>query len=206
MGGLMSSIVVSGDTSGAITIAAPAVAGTNTLTLPAVTGTVVVSGQNSALTLATPQTSTSGTNIDFTGIPSWVRRVTVMFQGVSTSGVNDVLVQLGTASGVETSGYVGVVTRSGSSANVLTNLSAGFNMDGNTGSSAAIRSGSLILTLMSTSTNTWAGQACIGLSNVPQGVYCGGYKPLVATLTSVRITTIGGTDTFDAGSINILYE
>lgn len=202
----MSSIVVSGDTSGAITIAAPAVSGTNTLTLPAVTGTLVVSGQNSALTLGTSQASTSGTNIDFTGIPSWVRRVTVMFQGVSTSGTNDVLVQLGTASGYETSGYVGVVTRSGSSANVLTNLSAGFNMDGNTGGSAAIRSGSLIISLMSTSTNTWAGQACIGLSNVPQGVYCGGYKPLVATLNSVRITTIGGTDTFDAGSINIIYE
>lgn len=41
MGDFMSSIVVSGDTSGAITIAAPAVAGTNTLTLPANTGTVL---------------------------------------------------------------------------------------------------------------------------------------------------------------------
>ena len=40
----MASIVVSGDTSGAITIAAPAVAGTNTLTLPASTGTLVVTG------------------------------------------------------------------------------------------------------------------------------------------------------------------
>jgi len=37
----MSSIVVSGDTSGSITIAAPAVAGTNTLTLPANTGTIL---------------------------------------------------------------------------------------------------------------------------------------------------------------------
>ena len=40
----MASIVVTGDTSGAITIAAPAVAGTNTLTLPASTGTLVVTG------------------------------------------------------------------------------------------------------------------------------------------------------------------
>ena len=44
MGGVMSSIVVSGDTSGAITIAAPAVAGTNTLTLPASTGTIALTG------------------------------------------------------------------------------------------------------------------------------------------------------------------
>ena len=41
MGDSMSSIVVSGDTSGAITLAAPAVSGTNTLTLPALTGTIL---------------------------------------------------------------------------------------------------------------------------------------------------------------------
>ena len=40
----MSSVVISGDTSGAITLAAPAVSGTNTATLPAATGTVMVSG------------------------------------------------------------------------------------------------------------------------------------------------------------------
>jgi hypothetical protein len=40
----MSSIVLSGDTSGTVTVAAPAVAGTNTATLPAATGTVMVSG------------------------------------------------------------------------------------------------------------------------------------------------------------------
>lgn len=69
MGGVMSSIVVSGDTSGAITIAAPAVAGTNTITLPAATGTAMVSGnmpafsayQSSAQTLA----STTWTKLQF---------------------------------------------------------------------------------------------------------------------------------------------
>jgi len=40
----MSSVVISGDTSGAITLSAPAVSGTNTATLPAATGTVMVSG------------------------------------------------------------------------------------------------------------------------------------------------------------------
>jgi hypothetical protein len=44
MGGAMSSVVISGDSSGAITLAAPSVAGTNTATLPAATGTVMVSG------------------------------------------------------------------------------------------------------------------------------------------------------------------
>lgn len=40
----MSSVVIYGDTSGAITLAANAVAGTNTITVPAQTGTMVVSG------------------------------------------------------------------------------------------------------------------------------------------------------------------
>jgi hypothetical protein len=40
----MSSVIISGDTSGSITLSAPAVAGTNTITLPASTGTVMVSG------------------------------------------------------------------------------------------------------------------------------------------------------------------
>ena len=45
----MSSVVISGDTSGTVTLAAPAVSGTTTLTLPAITGTVLAS--NSATTL-----------------------------------------------------------------------------------------------------------------------------------------------------------
>jgi len=40
----MSSILLSGDTSGAVTLTVPAVAGTRTATLPAATGTVMVSG------------------------------------------------------------------------------------------------------------------------------------------------------------------
>jgi hypothetical protein len=49
----MSSVVISGDTSGAITLAAPAVSGTNTVTLPAVTGNALVSTAVSASVLAT---------------------------------------------------------------------------------------------------------------------------------------------------------
>jgi hypothetical protein len=44
----MASMILSGDTSGAITVTVPAVAGTNTITLPAATGTVLVSGNQPA--------------------------------------------------------------------------------------------------------------------------------------------------------------
>ena len=61
----MASIVVSGDTSGAITIAAPAIAGTNTLTLPASTGTLVVTGGAQTIefadgTVSAPSITNSG--------------------------------------------------------------------------------------------------------------------------------------------------
>ena len=84
-----------------------------------VTGNVIVSGnsdlfvsgsQVEPLVLGTAQASTSGASIDFTSIPSWVKRITVMFSGVSTNGSSNWLVQLGTASGVENTGYLGVGT------------------------------------------------------------------------------------------------
>ena len=97
----MSSLVISGDTSGTVTVAAPAIAGSNTLTLQAATGTMSVN------TLGTSVASTSGTAIDFTGLPSWIKRITIQFQGVSLSSTANILVQLGTGSTTfTTSGYL----------------------------------------------------------------------------------------------------
>ena len=42
----MSSVVISGDTSGAVTLAVPAVAGTNTITVPAATGTMLTTASS----------------------------------------------------------------------------------------------------------------------------------------------------------------
>jgi len=55
----MSSIIISGDTSGTITVAAPAVSGTTTLTLPATTGTVMVNGPAFSVYLTGNQSVTS---------------------------------------------------------------------------------------------------------------------------------------------------
>jgi hypothetical protein len=53
------------------------------------------------ITSGTAVASTSGTSIDFTSIPLWVKRITVMFAGVSTNGTSPFLVQLGDAGGIE---------------------------------------------------------------------------------------------------------
>ena len=192
----MASLVLSGDTSGSVTLAAPAVAGSTTQTLVAETGTLapVVSG--------TAQASTSGTSIDFTGIHSWVKRITVMFNGVSTNGASAYLVQLGDAGGVENTGYASYATRTAVSALVSAGSTAGFNTPSNDATS--VYSGSY--SIFNISGNIWVASWTLGSNASSDAVFGGGNKTLSDTLTQVRITTVNGTDTFDAGSINILYE
>ena len=192
----MASLVLSGDTSGSITLAAPAVAGSTTQTLVANTGTLapIVSG--------TAVASTSGTSIDFTSIPSWVKRITVMLNGVSTNGTSNWLVQLGDSGGIETTGY-------SARAVTLTNNSSVTSTAGliSTAIVAAANatSGSIIISLLDSTTNTWVSQGNL-LDPTNYLHTASGVKALSATLDRVRITTVNGTDTFDAGTINILYE
>jgi hypothetical protein len=192
----MASVVLSGDTSGSITVAAPAVAGSNTQTLVATTGTLapIVSG--------TAVASTSGTSIDFTSIPSWVKRITVMFQGVSTSGTSNIQIQLGTSSGFTTTGYLGSTAVVGSSPTVQS-FTAGFDMYGAmTAATAAY--GAITFSLIGS--NAWVANGIIATSLVGANSISG-TKTLAGTLDMVRITTVSGTDTFDAnGGVNILYE
>jgi hypothetical protein len=190
---------------GSVEINPPATASSFTATMPAGTGNVVVAGINSAIVSGTSQASTSGTSIDFTGIPSWVKRITVMFNGVSTNGSSNMRVRIGPSGGVETTGYAGSSGQTtGSSANTI-NFTAGFDINGGASSSVTLE-GALSLALLDSSTNTWVVQGVIGHSNQTTCVLIGGKKALAGVLSVVRITTVNGTDTFDAGSINILYE
>jgi hypothetical protein len=144
--------------------------------------------------------STSGTSIDFTGIPSWVKRITVMLQDVSTNGSSNLLIQLGDSGGVETTGYLGA---GNNSAVGVSNFTTGF------GSNLANTSGSIlqgIVTIQNINGNSWIASGALSRSDAAALGTTAGSKSLSATLDRVRITTVNGTDTFDAGSINILYE
>jgi hypothetical protein len=198
------SIVLQGSTSGSITLQEPAVAGTSVLALPVGSGTVVANNVNSAIVSGTAVASTSGTSINFTGIPSWVKRITVMLNGVSTSGTSQMMIQLGDAGGIETSGYLGTAM-SNVNGSATANHSSGFLLNPATDITAeGIRHGSFIITNITS--NTWTMFGIAGFSNTPFNAQSSGSKGLSDVLTQVRITTFGGTDTFDAGSINILYE
>lgn len=153
---------------------------------------------NSAPVVAAAQATTSGTAFDFTGLPAEVSRIIVNFNGVSLSGTDDILVQIGDSGGIETSGY----TAGGQAGNtVFTGGGAGY----------AIRSfvaanlfyGSMILAKLDT--NTWVASYS-GWTSQPLGQHGGGVKALSAgPLDRVRITR-SGTNTFDAGSVNIVYD
>lgn len=153
------------------------------------------------MVLATVQNTTSGTSIDFTGIPSWVKRVTVMMHGTSTNGSSNLRFQIGPSGGVETSGYL-----SSSAIGTTYGLDAGgFSLTSNI-TSASISSGIATFVLMDSATNLWAYSATTGYSNAAGAGVAGGSKALAGTLSRLKLTTVNGTDTFDAGSVNILYE
>jgi hypothetical protein len=201
----MSNAVLKGNASGTgtVTLETPNTNSDRTISLPDADGTMVVAGANSAIVSGTAVASTSGTSIDFTGIPSWVKRVTVMFNGISTNGTSNYLVQLGDSGGIENTGYVGCGARFNAGGNGFVNYTSGIGFA--TDSAAKINSGALIISLLNLSTNTWTAIGNLGTANAD--IYAtSSSKSLSATLDRVRITTVNGTDTFDAGSVNILYE
>lgn len=152
----------------------------------------------------TEQASTSGTSIDFTSIPAWVKRITIMFVGVSTNGTSNVIVQLGDSGGVEATGYLcstSRITTVVSSENSTTGFAISI-----TNSAASTRHGTVTLTMEDSSDFTWVATGVIGHSDTAHTNYMAGSKALSAALDRVRITTVNGTDTFDAGAVNILYE
>lgn len=152
------------------------------------------------LALATAQTSSSGTAIDFTNIPLWAQRITVMFRGVSLSGTDNILVQIGSGT-FTTSGYVSTSGRvkDGSSANADQSTS-GFIC--RSGGSAGTLSG--MLTITQISAGVWVSNHSVKVAT-DEVVFGGGDVSIVGTLDRVRITRTG-TNTFDAGTINIMYE
>jgi hypothetical protein len=153
-----------------------------------------------SLTLETAKATTSGTSIDFTGIPSWVRRITVMFSGVSTSSTSNLLLRLGTSSGFVSSGYESIATEAASTV-ATTTSTAGMLLQFDTAAAETLN-GQYVLTNITG--NAWV-MAGIGKSGSWLAT-ASGYSALAATLDRVRLTTVNGTDTFDAGSVNIMYE
>lgn len=147
----------------------------------------------------------SGTSVEFTSIPSWVRRVTVMFSGVSTNGSSVVQIQLGSST-YTTSGYnsIGTGISSAGAPSSGTNNTTGFGIGNEAAAAAATRVGTFVFTNISG--NTWVANIQFVLTDSTRTNFGAGNVTLGGTLDRLRVTTVNGTDAFDAGTINILYE
>ncbi len=187
------------------TLARVAVSATNGDVLIADSAASAGVSYRTKITLGTEQASTSGTSIDFTSIPSWAKKITIMFVGVSTSGTSNPLIQIGTGGSPTTSGYLGSSTSpANGGATTGANYTTGFGIAG--AQAANVMHGHIFLTLEDSSDNTWVCSHVIGYSNTAASSVGGGRVALSGALDMVRITTVGGSDTFDAGAINIQYE
>jgi hypothetical protein len=153
------------------------------------------------------QPTTSGSIVSFTGIPSWAKRITVIFREIATSAASGaLLIQLGTSSGYETSDYYGAFgySNSGGGAGAGT-WSSGMIVGGGDGASGITYNGSIILTRLSSSSNAWNGQSIVSERIGETLLWTGaGSKSLAGTLDRISVSiTIG---MFTAGSVNVMYE
>lgn len=147
------------------------------------------------------QLSTSGTSIDFTGIPTWAKRITLSLAGVSTNGTANMQIQIGDSGGVEVAGYAGTSSLLDSATSVAASTT-GFSLRNST--AAAVVHGQIVLT--NVGGDLWAASGVFSNSGVNATMLSAGSKTLSATLDRVRLTTSTGVDTFDAGSVSVLYE
>jgi hypothetical protein len=170
---------------------------------PTITNSGVTSVNGNTGAVTTPVRGTevfaSGTEVNFTSIPSTVSRITILFSEVSTSGTSRIQVQLGDSGGIETTGYSGAVgNRGGENFN-----SAGFQV---TRGQLSGLTGSGLMTICLLGSNTFVCGGTWASSSSDSPNFFSGSKTLSDTLTQLRITTVNGTDLFDAGTINILYD
>ena len=164
--------------------------------------TVSSTGAYGQLVSATAQTASS-TAVDFTGIPSWVKRITVMFSGVSTNGTSNLQLQIGSGS-FTTSGYVSRIASITSNTSYSgTNTTSGYGL-ATPVTAAGNYSGNITITNITG--NTWVESHTLADTAGTTSYFGGGSIALSGTLDRIRITTVNGTDTFDAGTINLLYE
>jgi hypothetical protein len=184
-------------------IAPTSIASNRTLTLPDGTGTVVVNNVNSALVVGTAKVAVTDftTSADFTGIPSWAKRVTLMWDNLSLTGTDNFLIQIGDSGGIETTGYVTGGSRTGGNTIANATYTNGWSFFNIT--AAAAFGGIFILT--NVTGNTWSGMGQHGAISTETNGFTAGSKTLSGVLDRISFTRTG-TNTFDSGTINIMWE
>lgn len=151
----------------------------------------------------TPLPTTTGVAVDASAIPSWVTRITGLYNSISTTGSNGITVQLGVGS-PETANYLGSYSYLPNAAGIQgAVLSSSFVVMVNNAAASLLHGG---FTLEKVSGNTWAFRSMASLSGAAVTHICAGTKTLAGALDMIRLSTVGATDTFDNGSFGLIYE
>lgn len=159
------------------------------------------------IVMGTAVATTSGTAIDFTGIPTWAKRVNLMFTEVSTAGTSNLILRLGGSSGIETAGYLGASSYAGNAVpSAALSHSAGFLLSGISNVAVYSYSGVVTFSLRDEASTIWCVSGMLASTDSARVTNIAGYKSITGSLASIRLTTIGGVDAFDAGTINISWE
>jgi len=155
----------------------------------------------SHINLGTAVNTTSGTAIDFTGLPAGIKRLTLSFSQLSTSGTSPVVLRIGSGSFLAT-GYLG----GGGGFDDNTGQYAFTSTDGfalGSPGAANVRDGTVHI--VRTSSTLWSASGII-YSNTQEMISVAGSISFSGDITGVRLTTSGGANTFDNGTANILWE
>lgn len=191
--------VILGNGTSPVQFVAPGTSG-NVLKSNGTTWTSAASGP----TLMTPYTITgSETQIDFTDIPSGVKRVTIILHNVSLNAATYPRIRLGTSSGVSSTSYYSASSTLASGTST-TNSTTSFILYDNSANATDAWYGTVTFTLLDSSTDIWVASGVLGTSNTAQTITVVGSKDLVGPLTTVRLD--GNFATFDSGIVNVLYE
>jgi hypothetical protein len=161
------------------------------------------------LVLGTAVTA-SGTSFGFAGtVPSWAQRVTVTFNGISTDGTSFYALRVRANGNVVSSGYVGAAGSIYETENITVNVTTTeIALQAAAPVAGTAMSGVVTLTKMNATGPVWAysGTTYASGGAVPVMSYTAGVVALSNALDGVSLTTAGGLNNFDAGTMNILYE
>lgn len=149
--------------------------------------------------------SLTGTEVDYT-FPVSFRRLRVRFYDMSTNGTSQVIIQLGTSSGLVTTGYRSVAGRINTGSSGVSASEAGLSVAAltNIGNSC---SGLITLEKHTGTGDFWVASGSLILWTDFGVCYnAGRSSDLGAVLDRIRITTAGGTDNFDAGTVSLSWE
>ena len=159
---------------------------------------------NLAINLQSSVATTSGTSIDFTSIPAGVNRINIMFAEVSISGTSLPMIQIGDSGGLETTGYKCVGALFAPSSNANTDYTTGITIKTDA-TAATLMSGTIVANRITG--NEWCFHGCTtNFAPANYAAMVSGYKSLSGELTTVRLTAVNGSDTFDAGKVAISWE